>query len=226
MADKGFYSLPELKYGYGDLAPFISERLLKVHHDGHHQKYVNQANALLEKLDKARADGSMGPMKCDIQALSFNVGGHCLHSLYWSNMAPAGSGGGGKPGGLIADLLEKEYGSFDRFKKEFTEVANSVESSGWAVLTLCMQTGRPLLVQVKDHHLYSIPGFRILMALDVWEHAYYLDYRNEKAKYNQAFWDVVNWDSVDRRAENIVGGGKEGSRKAVNPATAHIIPKR
>lgn len=226
MADNGFYSLPELKYGYGELAPFISEQLLRIHHDGHHKKYVDQANALLEKLDKARSDGTMPPMKCDIQALSFNVGGHYLHSLYWSNMAPAGSGGGGKPGGLIADLLDKEYSSFDRFKKEFTEVANSVESSGWAVLVMCLQTGRPMLVQVKDHHLYSIPGFRILMVLDVWEHAYYLDYRNEKAKYNQAFWDVVNWDEVDQRAEVIVGGGKEESRKAVNPATAHVIPKR
>ncbi len=223
---KGFYSLPALPYGYGDLAPFISEQLLRVHHDGHHQKYVNQANALLEKLDKARVDGTMGPMKCDTQALAFNAGGHYLHQLYWSNMAPASSGGGGKPGGTIADLLEQEFGSFERFKQEFTEVANSVESSGWAVLVMCMQTDRPMLMQVKDHHLYSIPGFRALMVLDVWEHAYYLDYRNEKAKYNKAFWDVVNWDEVDRRAEKILGTEKVESRKAVNSATAHVIPKR
>ncbi|NLI73595.1 MAG: superoxide dismutase [Euryarchaeota archaeon] len=226
MAEKGFYSLPDLKYGYGDLAPFLSEQLLKIHHDGHHRKYVNQANALLEKLDKAREEGTMGSMKCDIQSLAFNVGGHYLHSLFWENMAPTYAGGGGEPGGLIADLLENEFGSFDRFKKEFTEVANSVESSGWAVLVMCMEANRPLLMQVKDHHLYSIPGFRILMVLDVWEHAYYLDYQNDKAKYNQTFWDVVNWIEIDQRAEDIAGAGKVESRKAVNPATAHIIPKR
>lgn len=226
MTEKGFYSLPKLPYGYGDLAPFISEALLKVHHDGHHQKYVNQANALLEKQDKARSDGSMGNMKCDAQALSFNVGGHYLHSLYWANLAPTGQGGGGSPGGVIGDILEREFGSFERFKKEFTEVANSVESSGWAVVAYCTETDRPLLLQVKDHNLYAIPGFRLLLALDVWEHAYYLDYKNEKARYNAAFWDVVNWEAVDHRAEHILGGPKEESRKAVNTATAHVVPHR
>ncbi len=226
MTEKGSYSLPKLPYGYGDLAPFVSEQLLKVHHDGHHQKYVNQANALLEKLDKAREDGTMGNMKCDIQSLSFNVGGHYLHSLYWANMAPPESGGGGKPGGTIGDLIDEEYGSYERFQKEFTEVANSVESSGWAMLVMCLQTNRPLIMQVKDHNLHVIPGFRPLLALDVWEHAYYLDYKNDKARYNGSFWDVVNWDVVDRRADAIVGGGKEESRKKVNPSTAHVIPRR
>ncbi|MBI0584350.1 MAG: superoxide dismutase [Methanomassiliicoccus sp.] len=209
---KGFYSLPPLPYGYADLSPFISEQLLKVHHDGHHQKYVNQANALLEKLDKARADGSMLNMKCETQALAFNVGGHHLHSLYWENMRPVSGGGGGKPGGLIADALDREFGSFDRFQKEFTETANSVESSGWATLVFCTQTQRPLLVQIKDHDLYAIPGYKVLMVMDVWEHAYYLDYKNEKAKYTANFWNVVNWDKVDQRLEKVMRGKKEGSR--------------
>mgnify|MGYP005837722361 CR=1 FL=1 len=225
--DKGFYELPKLPYGYGDLEPFISEQLLRVHHDGHHQKYVNQANAILEKLDKARQDDTMENMKCTLQSLSFNVGGQFLHSQFWANMAPPGSGGGGKPGGVIADALEKEFGSFERFKKEFTETANQVEASGWAVLVYCTHTQRPLLMQVKDHELYSIPGFRVLMVLDVWEHAYYLDYKNEKTKYTAKFWDVVNWEAVDHRLEHIVGGSKgEEPRRDVNPATAHLIPHR
>jgi Fe-Mn family superoxide dismutase len=223
---KGFYSLPDLPYGYADLEPFISEQLLKVHHDGHHKKYVDHANGLLEKMDKARADGTMLNMKCEAQSLAFNVGGQRLHSLYWENMRPSSSGGGGKPGGLIADALDKEFGSYERFQKEFTELANSVESSGWAALVFCTQTQRPLLVQIKDHDLYAIPGFRILMVMDVWEHAYYLDYKNQKAKYTEAFWNVVNWDAADHRLEHIIGGKKEESRKKVSAATAGAIPIR
>ncbi|MDW5562928.1 MAG: superoxide dismutase [Methanomassiliicoccus sp.] len=207
---KGFYSLPALPYGYGELAPFISEQLLKVHHDGHHQKYVNQANGLLEKMDKARAEGTMPNMKAEAQALAFNVGGHFLHKLYWENMRPATSGGGGRPGGKIADLLDQEFGGFERFQKEFTELANTVESSGWATLIYCSMTKRPLLVQVKDHDLYAIPGFKVLMVMDVWEHAYYLDYKNEKAKYTANFWNVINWDVIDQRLEKVLGGRKEG----------------
>ena len=202
--DMSNYSLPGLPYGYGDLSPFLSEPLLKVHHGGHHQKYVNQANALLEKMDKARSEGTMLNIRCEAQALAFNVGGHLLHSLYWENMKPSFSGGGGSPGGRIGDVIEKEFGSFDRFKKEFTEAANSVESSGWAVLTYCMQTKRPYICQIKDHDLFVIPGHRMLLVMDVWEHAYYLDYKNEKARYSAAFWDVVNWETVDRRLEKIM----------------------
>ncbi len=206
---KGLYSLPALPYGYGDLMPFISEPLLRVHHDGHHQKYVDQANGILEKLDKARVDGAMLNMKCEAQALAFNVGGHRLHSLYWENLQPVASGGG-TPGGKLGDILDQEFGSFDRFQKELTELANTVESSGWAAMVWCPQTKRPLLVQIKDHDLYAIPGFKVLMVIDVWEHAYYLDYKNEKAKYTANFWSAVNWDVVDQRLEKVLGGRKEG----------------
>jgi len=225
-SNKGFYSLPKLPYGYGDLAPFLSEPLLKVHHDGHHQKYVNQANAILEKMDKARTEETVLNMKCEAQALAFNVGGQFLHSLFWENMRPAGSGGGEAPGGQIADALDKEFGSYDRFKQEFTDLANSVESSGWAALVYCTQTHRPLLVQIKDHDLYSIPGFRMLLVMDVWEHAYYLDYKNDKAKYTAGFWNVVNWDAADHRLEHIIGGRTGESRKAVSATSAGAIPIR
>jgi Fe-Mn family superoxide dismutase len=223
---KGFYSLPKLPYGYGDLAPFVSEQLLKVHHDGHHQKYVNQSNALLEKFDKARSEGTALDMKADAQALAFNVGGHFLHSRFWENMRPASGGGGGKPGGLIGDAIDREFGSYDRFQKEFIGAANSVESSGWAVLVYCTMTQRPLIMQVKDHDLYVIPGFRVLLVLDVWEHAYYLDYKNDKAKYTAGFWNVVNWDAADRRLENILGGKKEDVQRMVEPSTAGVVPTR
>jgi Fe-Mn family superoxide dismutase len=228
MAEKkGMYSLPDLPYGYGDLAPFVSEALLKVHHDGHHQKYVKQANALLEKFDQARADGSSLDMKCAAQALAFNVGGHYLHSLFWKNMAPPSKGGGGRPGGRIGDEIDKEFGSYERFQKEFTELANSVESSGWATLVWCTQTGRPLLVQIKDHDLCAIPGFRTLLVLDEWEHAYYLDYTNKKPDYTAGFWNVVNWEEVDRRLENIIGGNKaERTEKSIERVSSGAVPIR
>lgn len=107
---------------------------------------------------------------------------------------------------MLADVLNKEFGSFERFQKEFTELANSVESSGWATLVWCGQLERPLLVQIKDHDLYAIPGFKVLMAMDAWEHAYYLDYKNEKAKYTASFWNVVNWEVIDHRLERALGG--------------------
>lgn len=218
---KRYCQLPALPNGHGDLAPSISEQLQSIHHDGYHQKYVSQTNDLMEKLDKARADRSMPSMKGEAQTLGFNVSGHLWHSLYWNNMCPGSSGGGGRPGGSTADALDREFGSFERFQKEFTKLANSGESSGWETVVWCSQTCRPLPVQVKDHRLYAIPGFEMLMAMDVWEHAYCLDYNNEKAKYTSNFWNITNWDEVDRRPEKVLGSRKEG---AVQKAAAGGSP--
>jgi len=137
------YTLPQLSYGFKDLEPYISEQQLTIHYQKHHQAYVNGANNILQKLDKARKENADLDIKSTLKELSFNIGGHLLHSLFWGNLAPAGKGGGGKPGGALGDALEKEFGSFDRFKKEFTTAATSVEGSGWAVLARCALTGRP-----------------------------------------------------------------------------------
>jgi len=193
------YELPKLPYEYRALAPYISEEQLTLHHTKHHQAYVTGANALLEKFDKARRDNADLDMKASLKELSFHIGGYRLHNLFWENLAPAKSGGGGVPTGEIARVLDAEFGKFDRFKKEFTQAAAGVEGSGWAVLTYCMKTKRPLIMQVEKHNVNVIPGFRILLVLDVWEHAYYLDYKNDRAKYIEAFWNLVNWDEVNRR---------------------------
>lgn len=198
MEAKKFYVLPKLSYGYGDLEPHISEEQLRIHHDKHHQAYVNGANAILEKLDKARKEDADLDMKSTLKALSFNVGGHLLHSLFWGNLAPTGRGGGSL-GGTLGDVIEKEFGSFSRFKKEFAQAAVSVEGSGWAALSFCRKTNRPIIMQIEKHNTNVYPMFRILMVLDVWEHAYYLDYRNERAKFVDAFWNIVNWDEVNKR---------------------------
>jgi len=193
------YTLPKLPYEYRALAPYISEEQLTLHYTKHHQAYVTGANTILEKLDKARKDNADIDMKATLKELSFHIGGYRLHSLFWENLAPAGKGGGGVPKGDLAEAIDAEFGKFDRFKKEFTQAASSVEGSGWAVLTHCMRTNRLLIMQLEKHNVNLVPGYRILMALDVWEHAYYLDYKNDRAKFIEGFWNLVNWNEVNAR---------------------------
>jgi Fe-Mn family superoxide dismutase len=191
------FTLPKLPYDYTALAPYISEQQLKLHHDKHHQAYVNGTNAIFEKIDKARTENTDADMKALMKELSFNVGGHLLHTTFWENMAPAGKGGG-KPGGAVADMIDMGFGSFERFKKEFTMAATSTEGSGWAALAVHPCIGRPLIMQIEKHNVNVYPTFNILMVLDVWEHAYYLDYKNERPKFVEAFWNLVNWDQVNK----------------------------
>jgi len=204
MEKTNFYVLPKLPFDYADLEPFMSKEQLTIHHDKHHQAYVTGANNILQKLDKARKEGTDLDVKSTLKELSFNIGGHVLHSAYWNNLAPPKKGGGGKPSGALAKEIDKEFGSFDRFKKEFTQAATSVEGSGWAALTFCRKTKRPIIMQVEKHNTNVYPGFRILMVLDVFEHAYYIDYKNDRAKFVDAFWNIVNWDKVNQRLEEFL----------------------
>ena len=196
-----FYSLPNLPYGYNELQPYMSEEQLKLHHQKHHQAYVNGANVILENLEKARRDNIDLDMKSTLKSLSFNIGGHILHSLFWNNLTPPSKSG--KPVGTLASAIEKEFGSFERFKKEFTQVAVSVEGSGWAALTLCKQTGRLMVMQIEKHNTNVYPTFKILLIIDVFEHAYYIDYKNDRAKFVESFWSIVNWDEVGKRFEKL-----------------------
>jgi len=206
MEQTKFYSLPKLPYGYRDLEPYMSELQLTIHHQKHHQAYVNGANAILERLDKARKEGVDIDVKATLKELSWNIGGHKLHSIFWKILTPA-SKSTGKPVKALNEALSKEFGSFERFKKEFSQAATSVEGSGWAALTLCRHTGRPLIMQVEKHNMNVYPGYRILMVLDVFEHAYYIDYKNDRAKFVEAFWNLVNWEEVKRKFK------EEGKKK-------------
>lgn len=195
------FTLPALPYGYNELQPHISEELLRIHHTKHHQAYVNGANAILERLDKARKEGADLDMKATAKELSFQIGGHELHSIFWQNLAPAGKGGGGQPVGKFADAVKKEYGSFERFKKEFSQVGTSTEGSGWAAVVYCSDVQRLGVMQIEKHNVNFPPSYPVLMVLDVWEHAYYLDYKNERARFVEAFWNIVNWERVNRSFE-------------------------
>jgi Fe-Mn family superoxide dismutase len=191
------YELPSLPYDYKDLEPYISEEQLRIHHDKHHKAYVDGANALLKKFD-ARKSGETFDVKAAAKELSFNVGGYLLHDLFWKNMGSPDKCGG-EPTGLIAEYIEKDFGSFENFKKEFSQAAISTEGSGWGVLSLCRTTNRIFILQVEKHNVNTIPSHRIMMVLDVWEHAYYLDYKNVRPEYVGAFWNIVNWDEINRR---------------------------
>jgi superoxide dismutase, Fe-Mn family len=197
------YTLPELSYGYKDLSPYISEEQLKIHHQKHHQAYVTGANNLLEKLDKARKENADLDMKSTLKELSFHLGGNKLHSIFWQNMAPSGMGGGGEPSGKVAELLLSEFGSYARFKKEFSQAAISCEGSGWAALSYCKSSNRLDIIQIEKHNVNFPSGQPLLMVLDVWEHAYYLDYKNDRAKFVENFWNIVDWNTVNRSFEKV-----------------------
>jgi Fe-Mn family superoxide dismutase len=199
---KELYKLQALKYGYADLEPFISEEQLRIHHDKHHQAYVNNANTTLQTMDKARAEGTDLNYKANARPLTFNLGGIVLHDYFWWEMAPA-SNTCKEPVGELTEAIKEDFGNFERFKKEFSQVALSVEGSGWAALTLCKGTGRLMIMQIEKHNINLIPGFPVLMVLDVWEHAYYIDYRNERGKFIDAFWNVIDGEEIDKHFKNI-----------------------
>jgi Fe-Mn family superoxide dismutase len=190
------YKLPELPYGYKDLEPYMSAEVLTLHHDKHHAAYVTAANALLDKIQDARDKNAELDYKSVLKSLSFNVAGHILHEIFWKSMAPKQ---GGNPESDLAKQIKKDFGSFERFKTEFAETAKSVEGSGWALLTWHKEHGNLNIIQVEKHNVNFYPEQKILLALDVWEHAYYLDYKNDRAKFIENWWNIVNWDEVEKR---------------------------
>ncbi|TMP99179.1 MAG: superoxide dismutase [Thaumarchaeota archaeon] len=192
------YSLPPLPYKNNALEPHISEQIMTLHHDKHHQAYVNGANAALDKLEKARAGAMQVDVRGVLRDLSFNIDGHKLHTIFWPNMAPAGKGGG-KPGGRLADKMDQDFGGFDKFKAQFSDACKTVEGSGWALLLYDREIDTLVLTQIEKQNFMHLAELPILLSADEWEHAYYLQYLNDRAKYVEAWWNVVNWDDVAKR---------------------------
>ena len=189
------YELPPLPYSYNALEPYISAQIMELHHARHHKGYVDGANAALEKLLKAR-EGAEVDVKAVLKDYSFNLGGHLLHTVFWQNMKP---NGGGEPGGELLDEINKVFGSLTVFKKLYTQAAVSVEGSGWAMLVYDELRDSLSIIQVEKHNLNVVPGLIPLLVIDVWEHAYYLQYQNQRVKYVDAWWNVVNWSDVEKR---------------------------
>ena len=190
------YSLPDLPYDYAALEPALIGQILELHHDKHHKAYVDGANTTLEKLEAARASGDYGAIVGLEKTLAFNVSGHVLHSIYWQNLSPDG---GDKPDGDLAAAIDEHFGSFDAFKAQLTSVTTTVQGSGWGVLSYEPIGQRLIIEQVYDHQGNVGIGSTPLLAFDAWEHAWYLQYKNVKADYASALWNIVNWADVQAR---------------------------
>ena len=191
------YELPELDYAYDALEPHISGEIMELHHTKHHQNYVNGANAALEKLEAARKDGSIaGVVTALSKDLAFNLGGHTNHSLFWKNLSP---NGGGEPTGELAEAINRDFGSFEAFKDHFSGAALGLQGSGWAVLGYDHIAGNLVVEQMTDQQGNLSINLTPLLLLYMWEHAFYLQYKNVKADYVKAVWNVFNWDDVAER---------------------------
>ncbi len=191
------YELPELPYAYDALEPHISAEIMELHHDKHHANYVKGANAALEALEAERnGEADADKIRALSKNLAFNLGGHTNHSIFWKNMAP---NAGGNPTGAIAEAIDRDFGSFEGFKKQFSAVANGLQGSGWAVAGYDHVAGRLIIQQMTDQQGNISVDFTPVLMLDMWEHAFYLQYKNVKADYVTAWWNVVNWDEVNER---------------------------
>lgn len=192
----GSHTLPPLPYSYDALEPIISKEIMELHHDKHHRSYVEGLNKAEKMLEKARKDKDFSLVKHWSRELAFNGSGHYLHTIFWNNMKPKG---GGKPSGKLLSAIESYFGSFEAFKLHFTEAAAQVEGSGWALLVWSPRSRHLEILQSEKHMNLTQWDTIPLLVLDVWEHAYYLQYKNNRAEYVKKWWEVVNWKDVENR---------------------------
>jgi Fe-Mn family superoxide dismutase len=192
------YELPDLHYDYGALEPYITGRIMELHHEKHHATYVKGANTALEKLHGLREKSDYASIAMLEKNLAFNVSGHVLHSVFWTNLSPDG---GGEPSGSLAEAMGGAFGEWKNFRRQMTEAAATIQGSGWALAAWEPVAHRLVVQQVFDHQGNHGQGTIPLLAIDAWEHAYYLQYENRKGDFFDAIWNVVNWNDVARRYE-------------------------
>ena len=194
MSEK--YVLPELDYDYAALEPHISARIMELHHSKHHATYVGGANTALEKMEEAREKGDFANIGKLSKDLAFNLGGHTNHSIFWKNLSP---NGGGEPTGELAEAINRDFGSFAKFQDHFNSAALGLQGSGWAVLGYDHIADRLIIQQMTDQQGNISVDFTPLLMLDMWEHAYYLDYRNRRAEYVEKWFSLINWNVAENR---------------------------
>jgi len=190
------YTLPDLPYDYAALEPHISGRIMELHHDKHHATYVAGANTAMEQLAEARANNNFAAVSKLEKDLAFHLAGHVNHAIFWQNLTPDAAP---VPTGALAEAIGSSFGSFDAFKAQFNAAALSIQGSGWAALNYEPWAGQLVINAVYDHQANFVLGATPLLLLDMWEHAFYLDYVNVKPDYVKAFWSIINWDDVAAR---------------------------
>lgn len=190
------YTLPDLPYDYAALEPAMTGQILELHHDKHHAAYVKGANDTLEQLAEARDKGELGGLVGLEKTLAFNLSGHVLHSIFWTNLSPDG---GDRPDGDLGSAIDEHFGTFDAFKVQLTTATQGVQGSGWGVLAWEPLGKRLIITQVYDHHGNVGIGSVPILVFDAWEHAYYLQYKNVRPDYVGKLWSLVNWEDVAAR---------------------------
>lgn len=194
------YHLPDLGYGYDSLEPVYSKELLQLHHDAHHAAYVKGANQALEKLSEARSRKDYASLNQLQKDLAFHLSGHVLHSLFWRNLTPDG---GDAPKGALAAAIQQSFGGENAFREHFSSAATSIQGSGWSALSWEPLSQSLIVEQVWDHQGNVGRGTLPLLVLDMWEHAYYLQYKNRKAEWVKSYWQIVNWRDVEERFNSV-----------------------
>jgi Fe-Mn family superoxide dismutase len=190
------YTLPELSYDYAALEPSISARIMELHHSKHHAAYVAGANTALDQLAEAREKNDFVWINKLQKDLAFHLSGHINHSIFWKNLAPAN---GDRPHGELAAAINEFFGTFEAFQAHFNAAAMGIQGSGWAFLAWDSVGQRLIIEQLYDQQSNVATGSVPLLMLDMWEHAFYLDYQNVKGDYVKAFWNIINWADVAER---------------------------
>jgi Fe-Mn family superoxide dismutase len=197
------YQLPKMPYDFGALEPVISGQIMELHYTKHHQGYVTNLNTALEKYDAAQKKQDIAAMIALQQAIKFNGGGHINHSIFWTNLAPPSQGGGVPSEGALMKAIQDQFGSLEILKEKMSTHAVGVQGSGWAWLGFDKPSGRLILTTCANQDPLSTQGYIPLLGIDVWEHAYYLQYRNVRADYVKKIWDVVNWKNIEQRYQEV-----------------------
>ncbi len=196
------FTLPQLPYDYAALEPVISKEIMELHHQKHHQAYTTNLNAALEKYKAAEQANQVDQMIALQSPIKFNGGGYVNHCLFWENLAPVGQGG--EIEGDLQQAIEKGFGSFDALKEELSAKSAAVQGSGWGWLALNPKNKSLCVATTQNQDPLSTQGLVPLLGIDVWEHAYYLQYKNVRPDYLKAIWDVMNWNTVKKRFEEAL----------------------
>jgi len=197
--EKPNYQLPDLPYDFSALEPVISSQIMELHYSKHHKGYVTNLNAALEKYHEAESKNDVASMIALQSAVKFNGGGHINHTIFWTILTPVSKGGNLAPHGELAKMIERDFGSFDTFKEKFSATTTAIQGSGWGWLGYNKGHKRLEITSCSNQDPLSTQGLVPILGIDVWEHAYYLQYKNVRADYVKAIWQVFNWKNIEER---------------------------